>query len=133
MNLTTERHDMAELSVTPATVQVRFTTAEKIGGLVRNLTFPVSAVTSVTVEPDGLGAVRGIRAPGLALPGRRKIGTWRGRGHRTLVSVRAGEPALRVTLAGQHFNELVLGHPDAARWAEQLTTTMQSTSRGKEE
>jgi hypothetical protein len=34
-------------------------------------------------EPDALAAVSGLRAPGLAVPGRTKIGVWRGRGRRT--------------------------------------------------
>ena len=111
---------MAELDITATTAQVRLTTAEKIFGLLRDLSFPLSAVTSVTGEDDGLRAARGLRGPGLALPGRRKIGTWRGRGRRTLVSVRAGEPAIRIALTGQRFDEVVLSHPAAGTWADRL-------------
>lgn len=111
---------MADIDITPSSVRVHFTRSEKFFGLLGDLDFPLHAVTGVTVEEDGLQAVSGVRAPGLALPGRRKIGTWRERGHRTAVSVRAGEPVVRITLAGHRLDEIILGHPDAASLAETL-------------
>jgi hypothetical protein len=51
----------------------------------------------------------------------RKIGTWRGAGRRTLVSVRRGQPALRVRLDGQRWDELLVGTDDAAAVAASLT------------
>lgn len=74
----------------------------------------------VQVVPDGLAAVRGVRAPGLALPGRRKLGTWRGRGATRLVDVRAGEPALRVRLSGHRYDELLLSTSEAGALAAAL-------------
>jgi hypothetical protein len=107
---------MATIDLTPQTLTVRFTTAEHVGGLIRDITVPRSAVTSVAVEADGIRAVGGLRAPGLALPGRRKVGTWRGLGdqpRRTAVSVARGEAAVRITLAGQKFDQLLIGTTDA--------------------
>jgi hypothetical protein len=99
---------MARLTLTDDTLQLRFTITEKILGLVRNHDFPRSAIASARVEQDGLGAVRGMRAPGLALPSVRKIGTWRGQG-RTLVSIARRQPAVVVELQGQRFDRLVVG------------------------
>ena len=111
---------MARLTLTDDTVQLRFTTAEKVLGLVKDHDFPRSAVLSARVEQRGLSAATGVRAPGLGLPGLRLIGTWRGKG-RTLVSVRRGEPAVVVELAGQRFARLVIGTDDAAEVAASLT------------
>ena len=92
------------------TLEVRFTPAEKILGLLlRDVRFPTSAVRAVEVVPDGLAATRGIRAPGLALPGVRKIGTWRRRGGKSIVTVRRGQPAVRIDLAGQRYESLLIG------------------------
>jgi hypothetical protein len=113
---------MATMTITqgtPATLSLRFTRFEKVLGLVRDQDIPLSAVTSARVEPSGLAAVRGLRAPGLGMPGLRMVGTWRGRG-RTLVSVRRGEPALMVELTGLRYERLVIGSPDAAALVEQL-------------
>jgi hypothetical protein len=114
-------YDMATIDLTPQTLTVRFTTAEHVGGLIRDITVPRSAVSSVAVEPDGIHAVGGLRAPGLALPGRRKVGTWRGFGNqprRTAVSVTRGEPAVRITLVGQKFDQLLIGTTEATSVAD---------------
>ncbi|WP_209307517.1 hypothetical protein [Geodermatophilus sp. DF01-2] len=102
------------MTTTPRTLTVSLSRGERVLGLLRDLEVPRSAVRSVEVLPDGLAATRGLRAPGLALPGRRKIGTWRGRGEKTLVSVRRGRPAVRVRLTGQRFDTLLLGVDDPA-------------------
>jgi hypothetical protein len=104
---------MTTISLHQDRLSVRFTRTEKILGLVRDQSIPLTSVTSARVEQVGLHAVRGLRAPGLGLPGRWLVGTWRGHG-RTLVSVRRGEPALVVELTGHRFDQLVLGTPDAA-------------------
>lgn len=111
---------MTTINLSETHLQVRFTPLEKVAGLVRDLDVPRSTVTAATVERDGLSAARGIRAPGLGLPGVRKIGTWRGRRRRTLVSVRRDQPALRLTLSGAKYDEILLGLDDAETWAGRL-------------
>lgn len=92
---------------------VRLSTAEKLAGLLRDIQVPYRAVTSVEIPADGLRATRGMRFPGLALPGRRKIGTWRtGRG-KAFVSVARGLPAVRLTLRGHRYTEVLLSVRDA--------------------
>ncbi len=104
---------MATLQVTAPTLSLRLTRREKIAGLLRDLEVPLSAVRSVEVVTDPLRAMRGLRAPGLALPGLRKVGTWRRPGERTLVCVRRGEPAVRIGLEGQRYDVLLVGPTDA--------------------
>jgi hypothetical protein len=110
---------MTTISVLDDQLSIRFSRTEKVLGLVRDQSFPLASVTSARVEQVGLHAVRGVRAPGLGLPGRWLVGTWRGRG-RTLVSVRRGEPAVVVELTGQRFDRLVLGTHQAAGVVERM-------------
>lgn len=116
---------MATVQRTDSTVRVRFTLGEKIGGLVRDVEFPRSAVTGADVVPDPLEATRalraGLRAPGLALPGVRQVGTWRRPGEKTLVCIRRGQPAVRLRLAGQRYDTLLIGADDAAALAAEFT------------
>jgi hypothetical protein len=111
---------MATVHLTTETLTVRLTRGEKLAGLLRDLTVPLSAVAAVEVVPDALAAVRGLRAPGLGLPGRR-IGTWRRRGERSLVSVRRGQPGLRLELTGQRFDTVLVGLPEPAPVAAELS------------
>ena len=112
---------MATVTLSADTLGVRFTSVEKLSGLVRDLDVPVASVIDARVENDGLSAARGIRAPGLGIPGVRKVGTWRGRAGRSLVSVRRGQPALSVRLSGQRYGTILIGLDDAQRYADQLT------------
>ena len=104
------------------TLTVSFTTAEKAAGLLRDQRIPLSAVRSVEVVPDGLEAARGLRAPGFALPGRRKVGTWRSGTGKTLVAVNGHRPAGRVTLAGQRSVTLLLTTDAPEELATSLTS-----------
>jgi hypothetical protein len=69
---------MSSIHVSDDTLTVRMAPLTKLAGLLRDQRIPLTAVTAVEVVQDGLAAARGLRAPGLALPGRRKVGTWRG-------------------------------------------------------
>jgi hypothetical protein len=100
---------MATLQVTPPTLSVRLTRGEKIAGLLRDVDLPLDAVCEVSVVAEPLAELRGLRAPGLALPGIRKIGTWRRPGERTLVSIRRDQPAVRVRLEGARWDQLLIG------------------------
>jgi hypothetical protein len=111
---------MSSVTVRGDSLIIRLTPLEKLLGLVRDQVVPRAAVEHVEAVPDGLAAASGLRAPGLALPGRRKIGTWRGGGLKRFVCVRGGEPALKVTISGSRFDELVVSTPDADSIAAQL-------------
>ena len=112
---------MASLLVRPPMLSVRLTRAEKIAGLLRDVDVPLASVRNVTVVEDALAATSGLRAPGFGLPGLRKIGTWRGVGRTTLVCVRRGQPAVRVRLEGERWDELLIGADDARALAASLT------------
>ena len=111
---------MTTIDIRSGSLVVALTRGEKVAGLLRDAAFPLTSVRSVEVVDDGLAAVRGLRAPGLGLPGRRMIGTWHGREGRTLVSVRRGHPALRVTLEGERYRRLLLDVDDATATAAAL-------------
>ena len=81
---------MSSIDVSETSLTIHLSPVERVFGVLRDQVVPRSAVTGVEVVPDGLSAVRGIRAPGLGLPGRRMIGTWRGRGAKTARSAHQG-------------------------------------------
>ena len=114
---------MAALDITDDQIHVRFTGTEKVLGLVRDRSFPRDAVESVEVVDDGVGATRGIRAPGLGIPRVRLVGTWRHRHGKDLVSVSRGRAALRITLRDQPYASLLIGLDDAQAVAELLQPT----------
>jgi hypothetical protein len=106
---------MAQITVTRDEVRIHFTLGERIGGLIRDQRIPLAAIRGLVVEASPVDAVRGMRAPGLSLPGRRKIGTWRARGHKHLICVRRGQPAVRIESAGTRFDGYLVGADDPER------------------
>ena len=113
---------MSTITLSDTALTVRLSPVEKLLGLLRDQVVDRAAVDDVQVVANGLAAVRGVRAPGFALPGRRKLGIWRGGGATRLVDVRAGVPALRVRLSGHRYDELLLSTPDAEALASALRT-----------
>jgi hypothetical protein len=84
---------MASLQIDDGVLHIRFNRGETTLGILRDVDLPLSEVSAVDVVADGLCAATGFRAPGYALPWRRKLGTWRRRGHR--------------------YDEMLLGRDDA--------------------
>lgn len=114
---------MSTVSLTENTLEVRLSRLEKIGALQGDLRIPREAIRAAEVVPDGLAATRGLRAPGLGIPGFVKLGTWRGRrnrGDRQFITVRRGLPALRLTLDGQPNDMVLVSTPRAAELAADL-------------
>jgi len=105
---------MAQMDIEGDALQVRFSLFEKVFGLVADQRIPLSAITEAHAETNGLRAVHGLRAPGLGMPGVRKIGTWRGPGTKTLVSVTHDQPALVLKLQGMKYDAVAIGcaNPD---------------------
>jgi hypothetical protein len=101
---------MATITVGDGRLRVRFTTLEKVLGLVHDLDLPLSAVLAAERMPDWK-AVRGFRV-GLGMPWLWLLGTWRWRGHRQLVALRRGQPAVRIQLAGANYDEVVVEASD---------------------
>ncbi|WP_380167764.1 hypothetical protein [Jannaschia sp. R86511] len=99
----------------------------KIAGLLPDVAVPLWCVLGARVVPDGLSALRGlgsVRAPGLVLPRRRAVGTWRGSRGRTLADVRRGTPAVLVELQeqdGQPWRRLLVTVDDPAATADAVT------------
>lgn len=111
---------MSALIIDGTDLVLHLSAGEKVAALRGDLRVPLTAVAAVEVAPDGLAAVHGLRSPGLQLPGRRKIGTWRGKGRRELVSVTRSQPAVRVALRGHKLTALVVSTSEAEALAAQI-------------
>jgi hypothetical protein len=111
---------MAQLHLDGDDLQVTFTATEKLAGAVRDVRVPLAAVRDVTLVPRPSTAPPGLRSPGLAVPRRRWLGTWRRPGHQTVTAVERDQPAVHVRLTGARPDELIISTPDAAPTAGRL-------------
>ena len=111
---------MATITLTHDRLRVHLSMGERIGGLHGDVDVPLSAVAGVRMIDDAFDAVRGLRSPGLAIPGRVRVGTWRKPGQRMFVAARRGAPALHITLTGTKLTDLVVSVPDTAAKLDEL-------------
>ncbi|MBP2216990.1 alpha/beta hydrolase [Arthrobacter sp. CAN_C5] len=114
---------MARLTLSNGMLELTFGAAEKVLGLVGDLRIPLSAVVAVAVTDKPFTAVKGIRAPGFALPGRTRIGTWRAVGQRILVVAKANQTALVLTLRDEKFSTIVVSADNAHELADALISS----------
>jgi hypothetical protein len=113
---------MARIEERSGAVVVRFEGWEPLFTGRRTLAVPFAAIRGVDVVDNALRGTRGARS-GLLVTGFRKIGRWGiGVGLRQLVSVRRGEPALRLLMDREvtGYDEALIGLPDAAAVAAGL-------------
>ncbi|KQV25193.1 MULTISPECIES: hypothetical protein [unclassified Microcella] len=108
----------------PSGLTLRLGWLDRVLALRGDVRIHASDIDVIAVVPDGLASVAGIRAPGLGIPGARKIGTWRRRQGATVAVVRGRGPALSITATGGPVRRIVLSAPDAAERAAALQAAL---------
>lgn len=99
---------MPRMTYTPNRVTVNLSIGERIAAVRGDIHLDPATIAEAEVVDSGLATVRGVRAPGLGLPGYAKIGTWRHRGAVTVAIVQGRGSALHLrTSAGPVRDVLV--------------------------
>lgn len=112
---------MAEIFLDGDVVDVVFGPLERAAALMGDVRFSLDQVASTSVAVDPFSAVRGIRAPGFAVPGIVALGTWRSRRHgRSIVAAYRHRPAVVVEVDGQGWQRIVVSADEAVALAHLL-------------
>jgi hypothetical protein len=111
---------MPRVTVTSGDVTIGLSRAEKLWTLSGDVRIPLDAIVDVAVVTDPLPAVHGLRSPGLSIPGRIKLGTWRSRRGRQFVAVRRGQRAVALTLRNHNFARALVGVDDPEQTCTQI-------------
>lgn len=113
---------MAHITLSDEEIRIELSLWEKVFGLMASRTIPRSAVTEVALEAEPLRTTRGMRAPGLGVPGSVKIGTWRGKGRTMFVSIRRSVPAVRIETVGLDRDAFLVSVPNATSVVSALSS-----------
>lgn len=104
---------MATLHCEADELVLRLSPREKLGALHGDVRGPLKSVRDVAVSDTPFHALRGLRAPGTALPRRIALGTWRYRGGKDFAALDRGKSAVIVSLQDAPFGRLLVSADDA--------------------
>ena len=113
---------MADLHVHPDRLEIHLTRAEKVLAMKReDLVVPRDSIRSVAITEDPWIWIRGIRAPGAAVPLTLSIGTWKFHGGNDFLIIKGMQrDAVVIDLDGEEYSRVIVTTPHAARLVEAL-------------
>ncbi len=116
---------MVSIRLNAGALRVELTRGEKLAALRRtDVVVPWGQITAVEAVAEPIRLVHGLRAPGLGLPGRTKIGTWRSKGRKIFAVTYKAAPGLRITLQGNTFDEILLSVTDSVRFCAEIAARL---------
>ena len=113
---------MADLHVHPDRLEIHLTPAEKVLALRReDLVIPRDSIRSVAITEDPWIWIRGIRAPGAAVPLTLAVGTWKFHGGKDFLLIKGKQrAAVVVDLEGEEYSRVIVSTPHATKLIEAL-------------
>ncbi|HEV7849054.1 MAG TPA: hypothetical protein VGO88_06985 [Mycetocola sp.] len=100
---------MARLLLHSDRLEVFLSTAEKTLSLRReNIVVPRSSIRSATLTDDPWIWVRGIRAPGTAIPLTLAVGQWKFHGGKDFLVLKGTKPSVVIDTADEEFSRLII-------------------------
>ena len=100
---------MARLLLHPDRLEVILSTAEKTRVLRReNVIIPRSSIRSATLTDDPWIWVRGIRAPGTAVPLTLAVGQWKFHGGKDFLVLKGTKPSVVIDVADEEFSRVII-------------------------
>jgi hypothetical protein len=99
---------MSSLEVEDDRIVLRLSAVQSVMGLARQVSVPLTSVTSVSVVPDGLALDLGLRVGGTGIPRRLAFGRFRKSrgGGRTFAAVYGGQPAVVIETSGGDWDRV---------------------------
>lgn len=100
---------MADLHVHPDRLELKLTPAEKVLAFRRaDVAIPRASIRSAIITENPWIWVRGIRAPGAAVPLTLAIGTWKFHGGKDFLLIKGSRVSVVIDLVGEEFARLVV-------------------------
>lgn len=117
---------MARLDIEGDELVLRLNWWEKLGAMHGDVRVPRAAIRSVDIAAQPFQKVQGVRAPGLGVPRRRLLGTWRRRGGKKdflVISPRAMAVVVQLDDSLARYSRLVVSVRDPGPTAARLQSS----------
>ena len=99
---------MAKITLTTTDLTVELTGLRQLWALKRRITVPLSHMRGATVDAGVFHEPKGLRAPGLHVPGFLAIGSFRRAGEWTFWEVKDRRRTIVIELTDEHYARLVV-------------------------
>ena len=120
---------MALVRITGDRLVVELQGLHKLWALKSRIDVPLAHVRGATVDPGIVREPKGIRAPGLHIPGAAAIGTFRRDGEKHFWDVRGGSHAVVVQLDDESYDRLVVEVADPHAVVDEINRAILRTGR----
>jgi hypothetical protein len=97
---------------------------DKVWGFTRRIEIPINQVRGATHDPGAAEDYKGIRGPGLGIPGHKWVGTWHKDGQRHYWNVTGGKTAIVVQTTSPRFQRLYLSVEDPRMVVDLINAAM---------
>jgi hypothetical protein len=97
---------------------------DKMWGFVRRIEVPIDQIRGATHDPGVTEDYKGVRGPGLGIPGHKWVGTWRKDGQRHYWNVTGGKTTIVIQTTTPRFQRLYLSVEDPRAIVDLINATM---------
>lgn len=97
---------------------------DKVWGFVRLIEVPLDQVRGATHDPGTIEDYKGVRGPGLGIPGHKWVGTWRKDGQRHYWNVTGGKTTIVILTTSPRFQSLYLSVENPRAVVDLINTAM---------
>jgi len=118
---------MTRVTTTDEVLDVELQGLHRLWALKRRIRVPLAQVRGATVDPGMVSEPKGVRAPGLHVPGVAVVGTFTRDGERTFWDVGSGANAVVIELSGASYDRLVVEVDDPRAVADGVNRALART------
>jgi len=119
---------MTRVTTTDQLLVVELQGLHRLWAFRRRIRVPLDHVRGATVDPGMVHEAKGIRAPGVHVPGAAVVGTFTRDGERTFWDVRSGADAVVIELTGAPYDRLVVEVDDPRAVADSVNRALVRTA-----
>lgn len=103
---------MARVQIVDDRLRVQLHGLSRVWAMRSGLDVPLTSVRGATFDPDVVREPKGVRSPGLHVPGVAAVGTFHRDGEKTLWETYRGSRTVVIQLAGGSWDRIVVEVPD---------------------
>ncbi|MEZ0491673.1 hypothetical protein AB2L28_05425 [Kineococcus sp. TBRC 1896] len=115
---------MARVQIAGDHLRVQLRGMSKVWAMKSRLEIPLTSVRGATIDPDVVREPKGVRSPGLHIPGVAAVGTFHHHGEKTLWETYRGTRTIVIQLTGQSYDRIAVEVPNPREAVELINGSL---------